>query len=253
MGSKLVVHSLVATLLLGYAVPVWSQEDTSKSTIEKAIQAQGGAENLAKIKVSKEKTKGVIYIGGMEFSFKTETSQQLPNQSKVVVALDVGGMQLAIIEVINGDKGWTSINGQTKDADEKEFALMKESIHSSYVNTLLPLLNDKGFELKSLGETKVDGKVAVGVKVSFKGRHDNKLYFDKDSGLLVKVSRPGQDPVAKAAVTQDEFYSDYKVVDGVKLPHRVVVHHDGKKFMEADFLEFTFVKSFDAKMFARPQ
>jgi hypothetical protein len=251
MHHKVLSHSLAATLMLGLAAPAWSQ-DNSKAIIEKAIQAQGGADKLAKAKVTHEKSKGIIYFDGMEIPFKAETYQQLPNQFKNTVSLNAMGMEVTIIQALNGDKGWSGFNGKIKDADDKEFAALKEELHASNVTALLPLLNDKGFELKVLGETQVDNKVAVGVQVSFKGRHDIKLYFDKDNGLLVKVTRPGQDPLEKP-VTQEEFYSDYKVVEGVKQPHRVVVHQDGKKFMEVDYLQFNFAPSFDAKIFARPQ
>jgi hypothetical protein len=253
MGRKVLAHSLMATLLLGMAAPAWSQGDNAKAIIEKAIQAQGGADKVAKLKVSHEKARGTFYLAEKEIPFKVEAYQQLPNQARTVITLNAGGMDRTIIEVVNGDKAWQSVNGVTTELDDKELADNKEALHASYVTTLLPLLNDKGFELKGLGEAKVDSKVVVGVKVSFKGRQDVKLYFDKESGLLVKVTRPTREPIAMKPVIQDELFSDYKVVDGVKQPQRVLILHDGKKFMAVEFLEITFVPSFDAKLFARPQ
>jgi hypothetical protein len=252
MGNKVLSPSLAVALLLGFAAPAWSQGDNAKAVIEKAIEAQGGAKNLAKLKTTHEKAKGNVFIGGMQFGFKADIYQELPTKTRTELTIDAGGMEIAVIEVLNGDKGWSSVAGQTKDVDDKELAQMKEDLHASYVTSLTPLLADKGFELTTLGEAKVDGKAAVGVKVAYKGRKDIKVYFDKESNLLVKVSRPGQDPVDKHAVVQDEFYSNYKVVDGVKQPHRVVVNHDDKKFMEAEILQFEFPASIDAKMFARP-
>src|SRR5262249_31340150 len=58
--------------------------------------------------------------------------------------------------------------------------------HRHRVTTLVPLLEDPGFTLTALGEAKVEGRAALGVKVAFKGRPDLSLYFDQESGLLVK-------------------------------------------------------------------
>jgi hypothetical protein len=250
---KLLSQGLVAVLLLGLGTQVLAQEPGNpRAIVEKAIEAQGGAEKMAQLKAAKLKAKGTVFLAGMEIPFKIETLQQLPSQAKNVMKLDFKGMEIDVIEVLNGDKGWQSVNGQTKEADDKSLDQMKDAQFASYVTMLTPLLKDKTFELTSLPESKVNDKAAVGVKVASKGHKDIKLYFDKASGLLVKLSRPGVDPITKQMVTQDEFYSDYRAVEGVKMPHRLLVHQDGQKFMEAEMLEFGFVRSFDAKVFAAP-
>ena len=58
-----------------------------------------------------------------------------------------------------------------------------------------PLLEDKTFELSPMGETKIEDRPARGVRVVMKGQPDVSLFFAKDSGLLVKVDRRGQDLV----------------------------------------------------------
>jgi hypothetical protein len=105
----------------------------------------------------------------------------------------------------------------------------------------------------SLGEHKVKGKTALEVKVASKGQKDIKLYFDKESLLLVKVSRPGLNLLTMMVVLQEEYYSDYRLVDGVKQPHHFVVYQDGNKFLEGDVTQYTFVPSFEEKLFTPPE
>ena len=97
-------------------------------------------------------------------------------------------------------------------------SISKEASYARWAGSLVPLLN-KGFQLASLGEIKVDGKLAIGVRVSHKGHRDINLFFDKDKGLLVKSEMTVKDPMAGGKeVTQETLYSDYKEVSGVKRP-----------------------------------
>jgi hypothetical protein len=251
MANKNVVRGLAAVLVLALATPAWAQQP--KEIIEKAIKAHGGADNLAKLKSVTSKGNGNIYIMGMGFPFKVAIHMHLPDKARTEVKLDLGGKEVDILEVINGDKGWESVEGMTKAIEGKDLELARDGLYASYLSMLTPMLKDKEIELKALGESKVDGKVALGIKVSAKGHSDMEFYFDKASGLLVKLVRPGQDPVSKNAVKQEEVYSDYKAVEGVQQPFRMVVNHDGQKFMEFDVASYTFMPSFDAKMFAQPK
>jgi len=251
MAQKIVVRGLAAALLLALATPTWAQEP--KEIVEKAIKAHGGAENLAKLKAVTSKGKGNIYIMGMGFPFKVTIHMQVPEKARTEVKLDLGGKEVEIVEVITGDKGWERVEGMTKAVEGKELELARDGLYPSYLSMLTPMLKDKDIQLKALPESKVDGKAALGLKVSSKGHSDMEFYFDKTSGLLVKLVRPGQDPVSKNAVKQEEIYSDYKAVEGVQQPFHMLVNHDGQKFMEFDVASYTFVPTFDAKLFAEPK
>ena len=124
-------------------------------------------------------------------------------------------------------------------------------LHAENVQTLVPLLRDKAYRLHALGEMKVGGRPAVGVRVESRGHKDVNLYFDKKTGLLAKVERRALDDAGKE-VTEESFCSGYKDVGGVKLPMKVVVQHDGKKFLEMEFSEYRFLDKLDDSEFARP-
>ena len=80
--------------------------------------------------------------------------------------------------------------------------------------TLVPL-KGKGFKIEAAGEDKVDDKPAVGIKVTGPDGKDFKLYFDKESGLPVKLVATvigfGGDEF-----TQETTYANYKDFDGTK-------------------------------------
>jgi len=248
---KLLSRGLAVALVLGLTGTAWGQGD-AKAVIEKAITAQGGAKNLDKLKASRTQGKGTVSIMGQDFPFTIDLYQQMPDKVRTVLKLNINGMDVSIVQILNGDKGWAQIQGMTMDADADALGQMKASVYAARLSMLTPLTGS-GYTLTTLGESKVNGKAAVGVKVASAGQKDVSLYFDKDSGLLVKLTRPGVDPVGKKAVTQDEFYSDYKDFEGVKQPTKMVVHHDGNQFMVATLSQVSFVPMFEAKMFARPE
>jgi hypothetical protein len=147
--------------------------------------------------------------------------------------------------VLDGDKGW--VNGAEMNAEQlKE---MRESNYAGWVSTLLPL-KDKAFTLSSLAETTVGGKPAVGVKVSHQGHRDVKLYFDKESGLLAKViSRVKAEEMDGKEVDQETEQQQYKDFGGIKVPKRIVIRRDGKRFVEANIRDWKGAEKLDNSVF----
>ena len=90
------------------------------------------------------------------------------------------------------------------------------------------------------------------VLVTAKDLNDTKLSFDKKTGLLTKVERKGLAPSMgePTEVTEETVMSDFKKVDGVMQPTKMVVTHDGKKFMTMTVTDTKLMEKADAKAFA---
>jgi hypothetical protein len=73
---------------------------------------------------------------------------------------------------------------------------------------LVPLLREKGFTFRPLGDATVDGRAARGVQVSSRGQPDVSLYFDKASGVLVKYA--SRLPQAGREVAHEVVLRDYR-------------------------------------------
>ncbi len=92
-----------------------------------------------------------------------------------------------VIVVINGKKSWRSIDGRVQDQDV-ETETLQVAGHCDRVAGLIPLLTDRGFTLTTVPPVEVGGKPADGIRVSFAGKPDVHLYFDRATGLLVRSS-----------------------------------------------------------------
>lgn len=246
--------TLVGSALVGlvcWSAPLVRAQPEALAIIDKAIKAHGGADKLAKMNSMKLSSKGTLEILGGSIPFTQEAMIQAPNKIKDQMQMDFMGQKIGVITVYNGEKGWINTNGQTMDMNDELLEHMKEAV---YLFSIMGFsaLKEKPFELSLLGEIKVNEKPAVGVKVSNKGHKDFSIYFDKESGLMVKFEYRTRDFMAGQDVNEERFFTDYREVDGVMTAKKILIHRDGKKFLDADVLETKFVEKFDDSEFVKP-
>jgi hypothetical protein len=164
---------------------------------------------------------------------------------------DSCGNKFKFVQVVNGDKGWAGIADEIEAMTKEQLAEAHEMLYVGAVQGLSGL-TDKDVKLSSLGESKVGDKAVVGVRVERKGRRDVNLFFDKDGGLLLKLETRVKDLMAEKERTEERLFSDYKKVDGVQVPHKVVINRDGEKYVESEVTEFKRLEKVDAATFDKP-
>jgi hypothetical protein len=253
VGALTSVIGLIYTAWAAEPSPQESEEAAKARTIiNKAIQAQGGEANLAKQKIVRQKGTYRRFTDGTEGTpiVSWEQITQLPDRIKNVQKVEIDGQKMSMTIVVKGDQGWTNMYGQIGNIDESMFASVKEDLYVEEVSSLVPL-KGKEYQLSMLAEVRVNGKPAVGVKVAAKGRRDVRLYFDKGSMLLVKRVQRVSDGNG-GQVTQEEFFSEYKETDKVKLPRKLMTFADGKKIAEGTIDEVQFLQKIEEKEFDKP-
>jgi hypothetical protein len=156
------------------------------------------------------------------------------------------------VSVLAGDKGWRKFGDDVMPLDKDALANEKRTLYLNVVPmTILPL-KDKGFKVEAAGEEKVADKPAAVLKVTAPDGKDFKLYFDKESGLPVKL-------VAKVVgfmgdeFTQETTYVEYKEMGGIKKATKVQSKRDGEKFIETTVTEFRTLEKVDPKLFEAPK
>jgi hypothetical protein len=242
------ITSLVGALLLTAGARA---DDDAKAIIARAIKAHGGEESRDKFQASQTRAKGKIEIlGGLEFT--QEASFMLPDKFKETVEMEVMNQKVRVVTAFNGTQAFIEANGQEVPVDDKIKDALKGATYAMKVARLGPLVKEKGFELSPLGDVKVDGKPAVGVRVSCKGQKDISLYFSKETGLLAKVEHRTVDPMSGNEITEERIITEYAKTDGVPMPKRLTINHDGNKFMEVEILESKRLEKIDDSEFAKP-
>ena len=239
--------AICVLLIIGGRAPA---QDEVRAIIEKAIKAHGGEEKIAKTKAMLVKNKGTIELSG-SLAFTQEVTMLHPDKFKEVLHLEIQGKQITVTTVFNGTKAWLNVNGQRMELEGKLLVEIKEAAYLARL-TRLVFLRDKTVELSALGEVKVNGRPALGVKVTTKGHRDLDLFFDKETSLLAKVSRRMVDPMTEQELTEERIITEYQEVEGQKAAKKVVVNRDGKKFLEAEVLEVKYPTTIDENEFGKP-
>ncbi|HVK10985.1 MAG TPA: hypothetical protein VM597_19610, partial [Gemmataceae bacterium] len=231
------------------AAPV--RADDARAVVEKALKAHGGAETLAKFPAVTVGFKGTFHGMGQEIPMTGQVTSQGVDRIKMDMEIEAGGQKIRVVNVITKDAGWTKVADNLMELGKDQLAEGLAQAHAGYVATLVPL-KDKAYTLASTGEIKVNEKPAVGVKVSTKGQRDVTLYFDKESGLLVKSEHLVKDEGSGQEVQEETFYADYKEVQGTKQAMKFKVNRDGKLFMEGEATEYHLSEKLDDNTFAKP-
>lgn len=198
----------------------------AEQILDKFIQAVGGAQQLAKL--SSFSAKGT-YVGFDTNAQKvpTEIFAKAPNQRTMTNHLP-GGDDTTTYD---GREAWIAaadkptplimltggdLDGARLDAELSFPALLKQDLSKWHVGFPPVTIADRAVQV-------VEGTAAGGTPV--------KLFFDKESGLLVRQVRFIN--TAVGLIPLDVDYSDYRAVSGVKMPfHWTVTWVDGRSTTE---------------------
>jgi len=242
---------LTCSLVGAGAVARADDQGNAKAIIDRAAKAMGIDAKGAKYKASTFKVKGIYHGMGNPIPYTAEFAIQFPSQSRNMVEADVGGQKFVIGNVVNGDKGWRKVNDDVTEMDKDALAEQKEALYANYVVTLVPL-QEPGYTLSPLGDSKVGDHEAVGVKVSHKGYRDVSLFFDKKTGFLIKAEHRVKDDMTQQEMTQETLYSDYKNIDGIQEPAKMTIKRDGNLYIESENSDLKHLENLDASKFDKP-
>ena len=107
-----------------------------------------------------------------------------------------------------------------------------------------------------MGESKVKGEQALGVRVGKDGKPDVDLWFSKQSALLLKAEFDGFHLLTEVAVssrkTKHELYfSGYRSVAGIQTPERVEIINQVAR-ITYDLSDTRYFERLDAGFFSKP-
>jgi hypothetical protein len=242
-------YLLALALLTGWLAAPFSltagEREDALALIDKAIKAHGGEEALTKAQHAVRKGSGTLVVAGQELPFTDVVHMSLPGKVRLNVELEKRGN---VITVINGDQGWQRAGGAVNELGKDIREEMREEAYIWWLTTLVPL-KKAGFTLAPVAEVMVDGKPAAGIKVSSRGYRQVRLYFDKATGLLVKVS--GAARFAGLVVEKEYFYSGHKEFGGARLYTKYTEMINGKKNSELKSATYELGKPED-RLFTRP-
>jgi photosynthetic reaction center cytochrome c subunit len=206
--------------------------------IAKYTEAVGGAQALAKI--NSRELKGTISLVGR--NIPVEIVGKLGNKQLTIVHLPNGDS----ITAYNGASGWTSApNRPVHEIPEVEVASARVEADFHLAVDLKHMFS----ELKSGTPEKIGDREVYVVSGMNAGDVAAKFYFDKESGLLLRILRFAQSPLGQNPTQID--YADYRTQDGVKIPFQQTIARPNSRItVQIDDAKFN--GPVDDARFARP-
>src|SRR5678816_3281931 len=212
---------------------------------DKYLQAVGGAQKAATI--TSIVFKGT-YEGYAEPKAPVDIYVKAPNQRTMIVHTDLGDRTTTC----DGNNGWMAA-----PAADKPFPVITYTggdLDGARLDAVLslPAGIKQAIMRPVVGSTSIDDKDVMLVQGTANGgRSSIKLYFDKQSGLLVRQVRFADTIIGRVPTQVD--YSDYREVAGagVKLPfHVITTWTDGRSEVQLASVETNI--AIDAAKFRQP-
>ncbi|HMB90856.1 MAG TPA: hypothetical protein VKP65_08415 [Rhodothermales bacterium] len=237
--------------LAAFALPAQAQDDKADEIVSQYLEARGGADKIQEIQSLKQI--GEVNMPAMGMVMPIVIYQERPGKIRSEVEVNANGMEMEVINGFDGTVGWM-INpmqgGGVQEVPEEQLGSLQ-----SQADMDGPLVNyaDKGNMIEYVGEEEVDGVNAHKIKLTQADSSSTFLLFDPETHLQVKSVSEGTNPMSGADAEVEQFYSDYREVEGVLRPFKIEIKIDGQVFQTITMASVEANEDFDDTLFAKPE
>ena len=194
-----------------------SDAPTAEHLLDKYVQAAGG--EAAIDKVHSRVMKGTIDFSGMSLPIDIYAKDPLKRISFTHMAEGEN------VTAFDGREGWLGMSGhplREMHGSDLDGAGIDADLH------LATHFKQIFSETRTEATEKIGDHEAYVVAGQREGKPPIRLYFDKESGLLVRLVRFGE--TALGWLPTQINYADYRDVDGVKVPYRWTLSRPNGRF-----------------------
>jgi Photosynthetic reaction centre cytochrome C subunit len=223
----------------GGAIPVVTLPPVEQ-ILDKYVEAAGGRAAIEKLKTRHMKG---IQVSWDNKVFPLEIYQIAPDKSLTLTTLPRGiGAQ-----GFNGTVGWVKNPRGQRELSGAELDEIKRG--AEFYETLR--LKDLYPNMKVVGKEKIGGREAFVVESVLNPNRTDRLFFDTQTGLLVRTLKLTQTLIGR--IPEQIDFEDYREVDGVKMPFSIKLSFvDPWIGWTRKFTEIKHNVTVDAKLFDMP-
>lgn len=211
---------------------------SAQAILDKYLAAVGGADAVQQVR-SRVQT-GNIEVEDKKFPI--EIYSLAPD--KRVSTSHMGAN--ASVTAYNGETGWLDT-----PRGPREMTAAEQKAASIDAQLYFPVWLPKAYQdFKVEAGDAIDGKATYLVAANGTGEVPLRLYFDQQSGLLLRLVRLAETPLGQNPTQID--YADFRAIDGLKLPYRWTLARTNGRFT----IQIDDVKQnvpVDEKLFVKPQ
>jgi zinc protease len=218
----------------------------AKAVIDRALKAHGGAARLKAVK--DVETRAAISITTPNGSVEGDllTAVRMPDKSRIEMSM----LGQRGIQVLNGDKGWTTSGGQVQELTAEQAQAMRAGLKVQ----VLPLLARLASGSATVGYVGAEtmGGDSVDVVLVVDPDATSKAAFSRKTGLLVRLEQEEPAMFGQGKVQMARLYTDYRTVDGLLVPFKIERYARGQRLIADTVSAYEINKGGPETPFMRP-
>jgi zinc protease len=223
-----------------------AEASRGRELIQRVVEAKGGLTRLKGIRTVVADADTTFRLEQGPISSGTKTYVVYPDKFRVDASL--AGAE--IVQVYNAGDAWMKDPMGLREAP----AGMRDEFAAGVRRDTIPLLiaaAEGSLSVRALPEEGKDGTVLKIVEITGDKFPPVKLYIDSQH-LIARQAFSAQGADGRSVLAEEAF-SDYRTVDGVRVPFKAEVMRNGKTILERTLKDVKFNTEIDPKLFARPQ
>ncbi len=238
---KRIFNTCLISLFLLSLVTSPGQSQEASDILKKMVEAQGGKKVLEKVEdMTSSGTLELIQMGmtGSMTMYKKE-----PNK----VRMDIEVMGMIITQAYDGETAW-GVNPQTGSSEEMPEQQAEYMKRNALGIDAFIYPEKYGISFAYKGKEKIEEKEYLVLEQTFSDGHKATLYIDPKTYLAHKSKSTAMDQMG-VEVEQETFESDFKKVNGMTIPHSVIIFQGGEEYLKITFTEITFNTGLEDSLF----
>lgn len=229
-------------------MPEASEGDTAKAKaiIAKSLEVYGGVEKLQAVKniVIRGDVTANSPMGPMKLEMASY--QVYPNSYRQEVKTPQG----EIVVVYDGTAAFAVSPMGAQPLPPEMVASLEDELFRE-PTWLLPRLLQEEHAIQYTGTEEVMGAPAAVVLVPQPSGELLKLFISEETHYIVKFAFRETDQ--GVTLNKERFLDDYRAVDGVKMPHRIIQNVEGERFTETRITSLTVNAALEDSLFQEPK
>jgi hypothetical protein len=156
-----------------------------------------------------------------------------------------------IIDVYNGDKGWSLDKGGVEDGDGVAIANFAASVKMSFDNLVRYRLTDPALYFHYGGEDVVDLRHSDWVEIEDGQDHSFRIAVDREAHLPVRFVVSTRNPQTEELSQDVTIYSNWHIQDGVETAFQASRMRDDKRVSQTFYDSCKYNSGLSPEMFTR--
>lgn len=214
-----------------------------KALMQAALKAAGG-DALKQVKDLRAKSDAKLITPQGEFAVINETTIKYPNKVLTKLTLPFGD----VFQGYDGQAAWIKSPQGTQDLTGDNLVEFQNALANDTV-FLLTHFDSADYQVQFLEQTNIDGRAANVVLVTTPTKHEIRVFIDAENNMIVRKAYRSK--AGGAPADNEENYSDFRDVSGLRLPFKRVQKRNGQLFAEATTTEMKVNSGVEDKFFTK--